>query len=152
MLGKRSSFLSDFPIFNYQPHETKNPWWWLLVVVVLNRDEARARRERKQIDSRFWKHTNHHRKFKIFIRRSTRLLLREDAGERGRRDREREEGETERKKYATNRPSRRGHCHGQKNAGEGNIRKEKRRSLTAFFSRGRNRSERDAEKETRKEG
>ena len=32
VLGKRSSFLSD-PIFNYQPHETKNPfggccWWW----------------------------------------------------------------------------------------------------------------------------
>jgi len=49
---------------------------------------ARSTRNANRFDSRFWKHTNHHRKLEIFIRRRHAFTFaRRRGGERGRRDR-----------------------------------------------------------------
>ena len=114
---------------------------------MLNRDEARARRGTQTPDSRLETHKPPP-KFEIFIRRRHAFTFaRRRGGERKARQRNAKKARQKEIKYATNRPSRRGHCHGQKKGGR---RKQKKREKTAkfdeFFSRGRNRSERDAEK------
>ena len=85
--GPPSSRTFRFSITNHTKRRT------LLVVVVggggvESGRSARSTRNANRFDSRFWKHTNHHRKLEIFIRRRHAFTFaRRRGGERGRRDR-----------------------------------------------------------------